>query len=131
MKYEWIASMATGDAEIDNAHRMLIQTINRLDDAVERGTEAAEVPGILSFLEAYAWRHFSHEEGCFLRHQCPAAETNQKAHAGFIERLTRLRDDMEREGVTPERVAVLHKTLGDWLVNHILRVDTELSRSTA
>jgi hemerythrin len=127
MKYEWSEAMATGDAEIDDAHRQLIQAINRLDDAVERGTEAAEVPGILRFLETYAWRHFSHEEGCFLRHRCPLAETNQRAHAGFVARFTRMRDDIERDGITPERVAALHKELGDWLVNHILKVDTSLT----
>lgn len=126
MKYEWTASMASGDAEIDAAHRTMIDTINRLDDAVARGAEVAEVPGILSFLEAYAWRHFSHEEGCFMRHQCPAAEANQRAHADFVERFTRLRDDLMRDGVTPERVTTLQAALGDWLVNHIAKVDTTL-----
>lgn len=126
MKYEWTASMATGDAEIDAAHRTMIDAINRLDDAVARGTQAAEVPGILSFLESYAWRHFSHEEECFRRHQCPAAEANQRAHADFVERFTRLRDDLMRDGVTPERVTTLQAALGDWLVNHIAKVDTSL-----
>lgn len=126
MKYEWTASMASGDAEIDAAHRTMIDTINRLDDAVARGTEQAEVPGILSFLEVYAWRHFSHEEACFLRHQCPAAEANQRAHAGFVERFTRLRDALMRDGITPGRVRALQEALGDWLVNHIAKVDTTL-----
>ncbi len=129
MKYEWTSRMASGDAEIDAAHRTLIDTINRLDDAVARGTEAAEVPGILSFLEAYAWRHFSHEEECFMRHQCPAAGANQRAHAGFVERFTSLRDDLMRDGITPERVTTLQQALGDWLVNHITKVDTTLLRS--
>lgn len=126
MNYEWTEAMASGDAEIDAAHRTLFQTINRLGDAVARGTEAAEVPGILSFIEAYAWRHFSHEEGCFLRHRCPTAEANQRAHTAFVERFTHLRDDLTRHGVTPERVTTLQQALGDWLVNHIMRVDTAL-----
>ena len=129
MHYEWTESMATGEAEIDAAHGTLIETINRLGDALERGTEAAEAADILSFLETYAWRHFSQEEGCFLRHHCPAAETNQKAHAGFVERFTRLRDELVREGMTTARVAILHRALGDWLVHHIMKVDTTLRRA--
>lgn len=126
MKYEWTVAMSTGIEDIDNEHKTLILWVNRLTDAVEHGKAEAEVTHILSFLGTYARRHFAHEEECFLKHACPAAEANRRAHEEFAVHFTKLRDDCVSHGVTPARVAQLQQALGNWLANHIMKVDTAL-----
>jgi hemerythrin-like metal-binding protein len=126
MQYVWTEAMATGDDGIDAEHRTLISWINRLSQANEAGTGESEVRRILTFLGIYATRHFANEESCFARHKCPHAAANKKAHEQFIETFGRIKAECDANGVTESRALELQKSLGDWLQNHILKVDTSL-----
>jgi hemerythrin len=126
MKHEWTEAMSTGDAALDDEHRILIAWINRLSDANAEGRFELEVRRILDFLGAYAARHFSHEEACFARHQCPHAAANRKAHEEFVVRFAEIKAECDARGVTEARALDLHRWLGGWLSNHILKTDTAL-----
>lgn len=126
MKYEWTAEMSTGVEEIDAEHRTLIAWVNRLSEANTAGKGENEVAQILSFLGTYATRHFAHEEECFTKYQCPHAAANKKAHEDFVAHFTRVKADCDAKGVSPARAAELQQSLGSWLANHIVKVDTSL-----
>lgn len=126
MAYEWTEAMATGDEAIDNEHRTLIAWINRLGEANEADRGEQEVLRVLNFLLTYARLHFAHEEGCFARARCPHAAANCKAHEQFIQHVTSVKSECEAHGVTEHRALELHRMLGEWLANHILKVDTSL-----
>ncbi|MBI2409037.1 MAG: hemerythrin family protein [Gemmatimonadetes bacterium] len=126
MKYEWTEAMATGVAELDEEHRILISWINRLSDANESGDFESEVKRILAFLAVYAAKHFTHEERCFNETRCPFAAANKQAHDGFVALIDRTRAECEEHGVTLNRALELHHGLGSWLQSHILRLDTTL-----
>jgi hemerythrin-like metal-binding protein len=126
MQYQWTEAMATGDAQLDAEHRTLISWINRLSEANSAGKGEAEVRRILNFLGAYAARHFAHEESCFARHTCRHAGANRKAHEQFVETLGRITEECDAHGVTASRALELQRILGEWLQNHILRVDVAL-----
>ena len=126
MKFEWTEAMSTGIEEIDNEHRTLFAWINRLSEANATGTGEHEVMRVLSFLGIYASKHFAHEEDCFARHVCPHAELNRKAHREFVTHFAHVKAECEAHGVTETKALELQEWLGQWLQNHILRVDSTI-----
>lgn len=123
----WNEAMSTGVPEIDEHHKTLILWVNKLSDAMKVGKGNEEALRILNFLGEYATKHFACEEDCMARYNCPTAEANKKAHAGFLVLFTGMKADVEKNGVTTERLIALHKALGDWLKNHIMKVDAALA----
>ncbi len=119
-------TMSTGDAVIDAQHRKLIDGLNRLLDAMKEGKGKAEIEGLLEFLGGYAATHFKHEEGCMARRNCPVADANKKAHAGFIDTFSGLSERISKEGPSLSLVVEVQNKLGEWVRNHIIRIDTHL-----
>ncbi|MBL8093706.1 MAG: bacteriohemerythrin [Anaerolineales bacterium] len=122
----WDDAMETGDRAIDQQHRELIRQLNGLAEAMSRGAGRDELTPLLDFLAEYVQIHFSHEEGCMARHNCPAAAQNQEAHQKFVVTFTDLRARIERDGPQPAHAIEIRRVLSNWLVNHITRVDTQL-----
>ncbi|MBM3908357.1 MAG: hemerythrin family protein [Gemmatimonadetes bacterium] len=126
MAFEWTEAMSTGVEALDNEHRTLIAWVNRLEEATAAGRAEGELLRVLAFLGTYAKQHFAHEEACFLSHQCPHSAANRTAHEAFVATFTRIKADCEARGVTEAKARELHAFRGDWLVSHILNVDTAL-----
>jgi hemerythrin len=126
MALQWNDLMTTGIKEVDDAHKTLILWVNKLNDAMKSGKAKEEVLNILAFLGKYATQHFSHEEGCMNQYNCPAAAANKKAHSDFLVYFTKMKTDVENNGVTTMTVVDLQNALSDWLKNHIMKIDTSL-----
>ena len=126
MALQWDDTMTTGVAEVDEAHRTLIAWINKLADAMKLGQAKPEVLRILNFLGDYATKHFASEESCMHRYSCPTALANKHAHAEFLTYFTKMKKDVETSGATSVTVLDLQNALGDWLKNHIMKVDMGL-----
>jgi len=122
----WDESMSTGVAELDDAHKTLILWVNKLSDAMKSGKGKEEVMSILDFLGNYAQKHFSSEEACMHANRCPTALANKKAHGEFLAYFTKMRGDCETNGVTVSKVLELQGALGNWLRNHIMKIDVAL-----
>jgi len=126
MALQWDDAMTTGVADVDDAHRTLILWINKLSDAMRSGQAKPEVLRILTFLGDYAHKHFSSEESCMHRLKCPTAQANRHAHAEFLQYFGAMKAEVEAKGVTSVTVIELQAALGNWLRNHIMKVDTAL-----
>ncbi len=126
MALQWNDLMTTGVKEVDEAHKTLILWINKLTDAMKSGKAKDEVLNIINFLGTYATKHFAHEEGCMYQYKCPTAAANKKAHADFLVYFTKMKTDIEKNGVTTMTVVELQNALSDWLKNHIMKIDTGL-----
>ncbi len=123
----WDDSMASGDAQIDEQHKQLIDQINRLMVAMSSGGARSEVAASLDFLQDYVVKHFGYEETCMEKHRCPVAKQNKTAHATFVANFRTMRARIETEGPSAALAIELQHKLADWLVNHIRKVDTQLS----
>ncbi len=125
-KLYWEDRLATGDNNLDFQHKYLFETFNKLGEALlaQKGKEAVSV--ILSRLKFYAEWHFEKEEECMERHKCPVAQTNQKAHAAFMEMFSRYYDEYQQTGGSEELAAKMHESLSEWFVKHVDAVDTQL-----
>jgi methyl-accepting chemotaxis protein len=120
------ATMSTGDATIDAQHQELIRQINKLHHACASGASRKEVKTILDFLAQYAQSHFKHEEEAMEQRKCPAGKCNQQAHQKFLTDFGQLLRTFEERGPSPTMVSELKLLVEHWLVNHILKVDTQL-----
>ncbi len=126
MKLEWSDSFTTGVPEVDDQHKELIRQLNLLYGAMAEGKSQDQIAKILDFLGNYAVWHFGSEEECMAKHACPAAEANKKAHAQFIELFGTMQKRFQKEGPTTALVVEVQQQTSNWVVNHILRIDTKL-----
>lgn len=124
--FAWDDSMATGDDTVDQQHRVLIDMINGLIEAMQAGKGRQHLSDILEQLEAYTHDHFSWEEHCMTEHKCPIADVNKTAHERFVQMVAETRQRFEAEGPSTELVLAIKGNLGDWFMKHIRRIDTNL-----
>lgn len=126
MALQWLESMSTGIKEVDEAHKVMIEWINKLQDAMKDGKGREEVILILDFLALYAQDHFTHEEQCMNKYRCPTAKENRKAHGEFLVFVMDMKQKIAREGVTWTSVMEINLSLSEWLRTHIMKIDIHL-----
>jgi hemerythrin len=122
----WDVSMTTGVESIDNQHKQLINWLNDLLEAMSQGRGRAQLDGLLDKLSEYAVMHFSHEEECMTKYNCPVAAQNVAMHKTFITTFEGFREELERTGPTAHLVVRLEAELMRWLATHIKVTDTQL-----
>ena len=118
--------MTTGVASVDEEHQQLIRLINDLHAACLGGTAGENIMAQLDYLGTYATTHFASEEDIMAKHRCPAAGKNQAAHAKFLKDYQTLVALAQSGGASSRLAIQLKQLLGDWLKNHICKIDTSL-----
>lgn len=124
--YGWDDALSVGNQNIDDDHRLLIDTIARLHDAMRTGQGKEIVGGILDDLVRNTEEHFEREES-FMLHINYADYLPHKAEH---ERLVREVKDLQarfKSGSITITVSVSN-FLSDWLVKHIQGLDMKLAR---
>lgn len=121
----WSDNFSTGIPRVDSDHQRLIAIINELEAALAAGRGSHVIEEIIVRLAHYADEHFLYEEGCMHRYQCPAAAANKQAHLQFAQMIVDTRAELTASNgaLTARRI---HLQLSNWLVNHVLTVDTAL-----
>jgi hemerythrin len=126
MALQWTPAMSTGVPELDAQHQELFRQVNALNDAMLQRQGAAKVVQTIDFLLDYAVKHFSAEEACMHRHNCPTAAANKKSHEAIKQVLLEKRRLIDQKGASSLMVIELKGILSDWLTTHIAAVDTRL-----
>ena len=113
----WDSSFSVGVEEIDRQHRLLIDNLNGLYDAMNGGRGRTELGRLISRLAAYAAFHFAKEEHYFETLGYPDAETHSRQHDAFEARLARFEIDYVsgKENLSVEMM----NFLCDWMIDHI------------
>lgn len=125
-RFAWDESFSTGYPSVDTQHKELFYAVNDLADAIEKEQGEIAIKKLLIFMGYYAEWHFEREEKCMETHQCPFAEANKQAHQQFLETFQSLSQEVKEEGATNELAMRIHEILSKWLINHILKIDTNL-----
>ena len=127
---KWTKKFETGSARLDQQHRLLIDNINLLKDLLDTPSLSKQEREfsvfLIDYLEAYANIHFTGEERCMEAYRCPVHALNQQEHQRFREYIQDYRKQRESEGFTVERLRKLHRFMRGWIVEHILKIDTQL-----
>ena len=125
-KLYWTDEMSTGVVEIDAQHKYLIDFFNDLGHSIQKMYDPDDISKVLKVMRYYAEWHFHKEEECMLRYRCPAADKNTKAHAVFMEKLEGFQKEYDKSGGSAKLATKIHEELANWIVNHIMVLDTQL-----
>lgn len=119
MAYLWDSSLETGHEKIDNQHRQLVETLNKIIDASRQGKGSEEIFKTLDFLTGYTIMHFTTEEKLQEHYGYPDYLTHKKYHDEFKKTVVELTTRLVKEGPTEEMIGIVTTTIGNWLLNHI------------
>jgi hemerythrin-like metal-binding protein len=117
----WNSNLSTGHGDIDDDHRLLIDAMNRVYDALMQGDCAPVLHQALTTLQSYVEKHFDREEAWMHHLGYPDVVKHMREHDALrdqVDRLLGLRNHpAEHLGV--EMLVVLK----NWLIGHIGEAD--------
>jgi hemerythrin len=127
MEYKLDKSLETGHEKIDEQHKQLFDTINRIMQASEQGRGKDEIYKTLDFLSQYTIMHFMMEENLQKQYGYPDYLQHKQYHDGFKATVKEMINTLIEKGPVKELIDTAAKTVGDWLVNHIKGNDINLA----
>lgn len=119
--FDWKDSFSMNIKAVDEQHKMLIQTLNELHEAMLTGQAREVISGILKSLEDYTQVHFSYEEELMKRYNYPDFAKHKKEHDAFTQKVGEFIGKYQK-GHLMLSLEVMN-FLKDWLKNHIMGVD--------
>lgn len=127
--YQWDDTLSVDNENIDDDHKLLIETVARLHEAMRTGQGKDVVGSALDDLVRFTEEHFEREEG-FMRQ---INYVDYLPHKAEHERLLKEVRDLQarfKAGSITITVSVSN-FLADWLRNHIVGLDKKLARDIA
>ncbi|HLP17876.1 MAG TPA: bacteriohemerythrin [Bacteroidota bacterium] len=118
---DWSNDLSVNIQEVDKQHKILINLINKLHEAMRVGQGKAALESILAELVVYTKTHFAYEESLFAQYGYPASASHKKEH----DDLTTTVVDTQKQyhaGQLVMSVEVL-QFLKQWLTKHIQMTD--------
>jgi len=130
--YEMKPEFFTGIELIDNEHRQLFDYANQIYELLHAEfvpDKYDNIIDILGKLRDYAKKHFADEEGYMESIQYKRLFTQKMQHQAFVEELDKIDLDEISEVVNQEeKIGELLSFVTDWLIHHILEVDTQIGK---
>ncbi|PCI45428.1 MAG: hemerythrin [Proteobacteria bacterium] len=127
MPIVWKEEYNTGEPEVDKQHKVIFKYLEDLESHMQAGDiNDRYIKMLLDNLGIFTRSHFCYEEICMRRVKCPVASENKEFHAKLLAAYTRYCERFEVEGASDDLIQKLHDFLESWLVNHILKIDTQL-----
>lgn len=125
-RIEWDETLETGHADVDAQHKELIAMFNDLHDAAVRGASDEVLDDLLGRLVQYTMTHFKAEQQLMVDYGYPPEDV--MIHVTAHNELTRRALEMARQREAGELTGILPLAafLGDWLANHIRKMDRAL-----
>lgn len=118
----WDEAYSVGSAMIDSDHRILINLVNQLHDAMETGQSRDVLGSVLNVLTEYVEHHFHREELLMERIGYPERATHVRNHRELEAKVRAVRDRWlsgDHQVLDDEVLGFLKR----WLADHILRAD--------
>lgn len=125
--FSWTDDMSVGNTFIDQDHRKLVDMINALHDALEKGHAKNIMDKVLNNLIIYTREHFQREELEMQRIHFAGYKAHKLEHEKLLKEVSDLKQHFAAgEKINPAAVA---RMLSDWLRNHITGVDHLLAEA--
>lgn len=118
--FTWKKDYCVGDATIDSQHEYLFALANALIDSQSK----AELVVNVMKLYRYVKEHFGHEEAVMRQTGYPAYEEHVALHNQLMRQLSAISDDIGKDLWSEEDI---QRFMNEWLLGHILEVDTKLA----
>lgn len=125
---KWTPELDVGVDAMNNQHKRLIQEMNVLYRAYERGASAAELAPLIASLAKVTTAHFKSEEGYMAKIGYPQLEQHKLVHVSLLRQFDDHVEKFERErALRPEFFGFLRF----WLTAHICGIDTQYGKLAA
>jgi hemerythrin len=122
---EWQDKFKIGISVIDAQHKQLFLAKNELNEALAKGLRPAAIDRCLTQVGFYVARHFAMEEQYMEASSYPGLAEQILAHRYFTKRFTEIKEEFQRNGLSPSVVNAIQNELGLWLKNHVLGLDQD------
>jgi hemerythrin len=126
--FGWTSALSVNVDVIDEQHQELLNQINGFFQAVLNGKGLDLMDGTMDFLLEYVDLHFRTEEYFMEKYQYPFYAAHKTQHeqlsAEVLNVARRIRETEQKRDVVVELV----QQMGAWVVEHVMRVDTNLGR---
>jgi hemerythrin len=119
--FQWREEYNTNIKAMDEHHRTLFETANKLYEEIHSGRNQAVLGDTLNFLIGYTEEHFSQEEKLMEDYDFPEYEVHIKHHVRLIQQVQELKSKYAA-GETRVDMSIVN-FLKDWIINHILTED--------
>ncbi len=117
----WNDSYSVGVKKFDYQHKILIDLINQLVDAINTGDGVEETFRVLEGLFDYTVFHFGDEERTLKEYSFPGLKEHENEHKLFLEKIRVFRKELRGgDNSVTEKV---NQFLNDWLLEHIMGED--------
>jgi hemerythrin-like metal-binding protein len=131
--YPWNNSYLIGVPHIDEQHKQLFATVNKLIDAIEDGAGKDELKKTLDFLIQYTVNHFNDEEEVQRKHGYPNFEHHHKLHEKFKQTAVELAAEALKIDNSDTRASQMlvnevKRKVGDWLITHVTSEDARIGK---
>ena len=130
--YEMKPEFFTGIELIDSEHRQLFDYANQIYDLLHAEfvpDKYDHIVDILGKLRDYTKKHFADEEAYMESIQYKKLFTQKVQHQAFIDELDKLDlDEISELDNQEETIENLLSFVTDWLIHHILEVDTQIGK---
>lgn len=127
MTLEWKDGYLTGVRKVDEQHMKLFASLNDLEKLINRDTVTrSEISDMIDALIAHVQVHFSFEEGCMMRYDCPMAKKNKDEHDQLLSLCRDFRYGSKKRKPSTPLLAEFHKSAENWVIEHIAFVDIHL-----
>jgi hemerythrin-like metal-binding protein len=118
---KWDVSYSVGVNRFDYQHKILIDLINQLVNAINNGDSNDETFRVLEGLFDYTVYHFGDEEKTMKEYSFPGLKEHENEHILFLEKIRVFRKDLRAGDISvTEKV---NQFLHDWLLDHIMGED--------
>ena len=116
---EWKHEFSVHVPAIDEDHRILVECVTEIEQAVAVGEKSAVIISAIGEFIHLARTHFNHEVALMRFHDYPDIDAHIKAHKTFLAELARLEKKSLAESLSNEAVEFLHT----WLEEHVASYD--------
>jgi hemerythrin len=123
---EWSDTLGLGIDEIDSQHRVLVELIDEMHEAVHERHGGEVVRNVLSKIADYTKIHFAVEESLMRLLGHPAYEAHKAQHEELIRGILDIQKKMAI-GMIAVGLEDTH-VLKNWLTRHILESDRQYGR---
>lgn len=126
----WSNAYIIGVDEIDRQHRRIAEYLMQLHSHIENEDWTGyELELLLELLYEYLQLHFQVEDSYMQMVACPIGEKNKLENTKLLDFITGFNLEYVNSSVITDKKGLLvnlYKTLEEWLMNHLCRVDLNL-----
>ncbi|MCU7920972.1 MAG: bacteriohemerythrin [Candidatus Thiodiazotropha sp. (ex Epidulcina cf. delphinae)] len=121
----WSDTLSVGIEEIDEQHKMLVELVNKMHEAIHQRHGSDVVKSILGDLADYTRIHFAVEESLMRILNYPGYDDHKEIHEELLQSVVDLQEKVAT-GKTAIGFELMH-FLKTWLTKHIMEEDMQYS----